>query len=206
MATTASQSLNTVYDFDGSSTYVDYTKEARTRAGTSFTVFSDTSKYLYLGHDEKFDMVLFDIETAGSLGALTWEYSNGTNWTEFAPSYDRLTDDGSAYGFDKDGREIFLDNLLPGWVKQTVDSKSAYWIRCSPAEGGAVTTVPTFKSIEVRPRAAYCSTQDVFNFLQLGNVLSSYNASSGVTTAGTDFTASTVHTKDTVERYINCTY
>ena len=61
MATTASQSLKTVYDFDGSSTYVDYTKEARTRAGTSFTVFSATSKYLYLGHDEKFDMVLFDI-------------------------------------------------------------------------------------------------------------------------------------------------
>ena len=61
MATTASQSLNTVYDFDGSSTYVDYTKEARTRAGTSFTVFSATSKYLYLGNDEKFDMAFFDI-------------------------------------------------------------------------------------------------------------------------------------------------
>ena len=40
MATSASQSFATVYDFDGSSTYVDYTKEARTRAGTSFTIFS----------------------------------------------------------------------------------------------------------------------------------------------------------------------
>ena len=200
MATTASQSLNTVYDFDGSSTYVDYTKEARTRAGTSFTVFSATSKYLYLGHDEKFDMVLFDIDTAGSLGALTWEYSNGTNWTEFAPSYDRLTDDGSAYGFDKDGGEIFLDNIVSDWATLTVNSVNIYWIRVRSA--ASVATSPTIKSIEVRPRAAYCSTKDVFNFLQLGHILSSYNSSSGGTTAGTDFTASTVPSKDTVEKYI----
>ena len=201
MATTASQSLTAVFDFDGSSTFVDRTKEARTRAGTSFTIFSTTSKYLYLGHEEKFDMVLFDIDTAGSLGDLTWEYSSGSSsWTEFAPAYDRLTSDGSAYGFDKDGGEIFLDNLVSGWESATHNSVAAYYIRVRSAS--SVSTSPTVKSIEVRPRAIYCSTKDVFYFLQLGNVLSSYNTSTGVTTAGTDFTSSTVPAKDTVEKYI----
>ena len=200
MATTASQSLNTVYDFDGSSTYVDYTKEARTRAGTSFTVFSATSKYLYLGNDEKFDMALFDVDVAGDLCALTWEYSNGTNWTEFTPAYDRIDVDGEPYGFDKDGAEIFLDNIMSSWATLTVNSVNIYWVRVRSA--ASVTTSPTIKSIEMRPRASYCTTQDIFEFMQLGYVLSSYNSSTGVTTAGTDFTTSTVPSKDTVEKYI----
>ena len=205
MATSASQSFTYVLDYDGTS-YINRTQEARTRrfdSSATLDALNSGDHYLYLGHDEKFDMALFSMQTAGSVGRLIWQYSyTGTEWVIFQPTYDRLTDDGSAYGFDKDGGEIFLDNLLPGWTAETVDSKSAYWIRCSPAEGGAVTTVPTFKSIEVRPRAAYCSTKDVFDFLQLGNVLSGYNASTGVTTAGTDFTEHTVPSKDTVERYI----
>ena len=200
MATTASQSLTAVYDFDGSSTYVDYTKEARTRAGTSFTIFSATSKYLYLGNDEKFDMAFFDVDVAGDLGALTWEYSNGTNWTEFTPAYDRIDVDGEPYGFDKDGAEIFLDNIMSSWATLTVNSVNIYWVRVRSA--ASVTTSPTIKSIEMRPRASYCTTQDIFEFMQLGYVLSSYNASTGVTTAGTDFTTSTVPSKDTVEKYI----
>lgn len=201
MATSASQSFTAVFDFDGSSTYVDYTKEARTRAGTSFTIFSATSKYLYLGHEEKFDMAFFDIDTTGDLGALTWEYSSGSSsWTEFAPAYDRMDADGAAYGFDKDGAEFFLDNLVTNWESATHNSVAAYYIRVRSA--ASVTTAPSVKSIEVRPRASYCTTQDVFRFLQLDYVLSSYNSSTGATTAGTDFTSSTVPSKDTVEKYI----
>ena len=200
MATSASQSFAPVYDFDGSSTYVDYTKEARTRAGTSFTIFSATSKYLYLGNDEKFDMAFFDVDVAGDLGALTWEYSNGTNWTEFTPAYDRIDVDGEPYGFDKDGAESFLDNIMSSWATLTVNSVNIYWVRVRSA--ASVTTSPTIKSIEMRPRASYCTTQDIFEFMQLGYVLSSYNSSTGVTTAGTDFTTSTVPSKDTVEKYI----
>jgi len=200
MATSAGQSFATVYDFDGSSTYVDYTKEARTRSGTSFTIFSATSKYLYLGNDEKFDMAFFDVDVAGDLGALTWEYSNGTNWTEFTPAYDRIDVDGEPYGFDKDGAEIFLDNIMSSWATLTVNSVNIYWVRVRSA--ASVTTSPTIKSIEMRPRASYCTTKDIFEFMQLGYVLSSYNSSTGVTTAGTDFTTSTVPSKDTVEKYI----
>lgn len=201
MATTASQSFSTVFDYDGSS-YNDRTKEARTRAGTSFTVLGTTSSYLYLGYTEKFDMALFDLDGLGSLGDLTWEYSAGSSsWTEFSPTYDRIDPDGNPYKFTKDGAEIFPDNLLASWATDTVNSvTSTYWVRVSSAS--SVTTAPTVKSIEMRPRAVYCTTADVFDFMQLGNVLSTYNTSTGVTTAGTDFTASTVPSKNTVEKYI----
>ena len=201
MATSASQSFTKVFDYDGSS-YNDRTKEARTRAGTSFTVLGTTSSYLYLGYSEKFDMALFDIDTAGSLGDLTWEYSAGSSsWTDFTPTYDRIDVDGNPYKFDKDGAEIFPDNLLSSWATDTVNSvASLYWIRVSSAS--SVTTAPTVKSIEMRARAVYCTTADIFNFMQLGNVLNTYNASTGVTTPGTDFTSSTVPSKDTVEKYI----
>ncbi len=87
------------------------------RFDSSATVdaLNTSSHYLYLGHDEKFDMALFSMQTLGSVGRLIWEYSTtGGSWTIFQPTYDRLTTDGSAYGFDKDGGEIFLDNLTPG--------------------------------------------------------------------------------------------
>jgi len=43
----------------------------------------------------------------------------------------------------------------------------------------------------MRPYAAYCTTKDVYELLQLANVLS-----------GTDFTTSTIPTQNTVERFI----
>ena len=43
----------------------------------------------------------------------------------------------------------------------------------------------------MRPHAAYCTTKEVYELMQLKNVLS-----------GTDFTSSTVPAKSTVEQYI----
>ena len=194
MATSASQSFATVYDFDGSSTYVDYTKEARTRAGTSFTIFSATSKYLYLGNDEKFDMAFFDVDVAGDLGALTWEYSNGTNWTEFTPAYDRIDVDGEPYGFDKDGAEIFLDNIMSSWATLTVNSVNIYWVRVRST--ASVTTAPTVKRIQMRALNAYATTKEVFEFLQLEGVYSTPGSSI------TDFSSSTIPSKKSVQAYI----
>jgi len=47
-----------IYCFDGSSTYMDVTLEAQSPAGTSFTVLHNANHYLYLGHDERFDMAV----------------------------------------------------------------------------------------------------------------------------------------------------
>ena len=138
-------------------------------------------------------MAVFDVDTAGSLGALTWQYYNGTAWTEFIPASGRYEidpddDEGGQYDFSKDGVEIFPPNLLSDWATDAINSETKYWVRVSTA---SVTTAPTIKRIQMRPYAAYCTTKDVYNLMQLNNVLS-----------GTDFTSSTVPSKSTVEQYI----
>ena len=78
MPSSASLIFDKIFNFDGSSTYTDLTLEAQSPAGTAFTIFNTAAYYLYLGHSEKFDMAIFDVDTAGSLGDLTWQYYNGS--------------------------------------------------------------------------------------------------------------------------------
>ena len=70
-----------ILNWDGvgtaSSDYTDVTLEAQSPGGTVFPILDNAAHYLYLGHYEKFDMAVFDVETGGSVGALTWEYFNG---------------------------------------------------------------------------------------------------------------------------------
>ena len=192
MATTAGAVFDKVFTHNGSS-YTDVTLEAQSPAGTSFSILGASSHYLYLGNDSKFDMAVFDVDTAGSLGALTWQYYNGSAWTEFIPASGRYEidpddDEGGQYDFSEDGVEIFPANLLSDWATDAINSETKYWVRVSTA---SVTTAPTIKRIQMRPYAAYCTTKDVYNLMQLNNVLS-----------GTDFTSSTVPSKSTVEQYI----
>ena len=90
MATSAGAEFDTIFNWDGVGTssgdYTDVTLEAQSPAGTSFTLFNSSAYYLYLGHGSKFDMAMFDVDTAGSLGALTWQYYNGSAWTTFLPA------------------------------------------------------------------------------------------------------------------------
>jgi hypothetical protein len=194
MATTAGAEFDKVYNENTStSTFTDNTLEAQSPAGTAFTLFNSTADYLLLGHESRFDMAVFDIDTAGSLGALTWQFSTGSSWTTFVPASGRYEldpddDEGGQYAFDKDGVEIFPPNLLNAWATRSINSVTKYWIRVSAA---STTTAPTIKRIQMRPYNAYCSTQDVYELLQLKNI-----------TSGTDFTTSTVPSKASVEQYI----
>tara|TARA_Y100000004_G_scaffold34740_1_gene37170 strand:- start:5506 stop:6621 length:1116 start_codon:yes stop_codon:yes gene_type:complete len=192
MATSAGAVFDKVFKYNGSS-YTDVTLEAQSPAGTAFSILDASSHYLYLGYDNKFDMAVFDVDTAGNLGDLTWQYYNGSAWTTFVPASGRYEIDpddnqGGQFDFSKDGAEIFPANLLSDWSTDAINSETKYWIRVSTA---SVTVAPTIKRIQMRPYAAYCTTQDVYKLLQLNNVLN-----------GTDFTSSTVPSKSTVEQYI----
>jgi len=186
-----------IFNWDGvgtaSSDYTDVTLEAQSPRGTSFVVLNTTTHYLYLGHDEKFDMAVFDIDIIGSLGELTWEYFNGS-WTRFIPGSARLTHDadfddmGQPYAFALDGVEIFPMNLLSDWTTVAINTVTKYWVRVTAA---SVATAPSLKRIQMRPLNAYCTTQDVFELLQLANV-----------TSTSDFTTSTIPSKKSVEQYI----
>ena len=102
MASAVGAEFTSVFTYNGSS-YTDVTLEAQSPAGTSFSILGGASHYLYLGHDYKFDLAVFDVDTAGSLGALTWQYYNGTAWTTFIPGsarYELDPDDEQGVQFD----------------------------------------------------------------------------------------------------------
>ena len=181
MPSASSLFFDTVLTYNGSS-FTPRTLEAQSPAGTAFALLEDTNDYLYLGHAERFDMAIFDLDTSGSYGALTWQYYNGSAWTTFIPASARYQldpddNEGGQYGFSKDGGEEFPTNVLAGWATNAVDSITKYWVRVSAA---SVSTVATVKRIQMRAVNAYCTTADVFNFMQLGNVL-----------GGSDFTTTT---------------
>jgi len=198
MPTSATNYFDTVFAFDGSSTYSNITLEMQSPAGTSATILADTNDVLYLGDANRFDMAIFDVDTAGSLGALIWEYYNGSTWAVFTPlsaTYYTDPDDNpdTMYNFSKDGAEQFPAGRMSDWATVAVNSATKYWVRCTSTT--SVSSAPSLRSIRKRPLAAYCSTQDVFNLLQLKNVTTTDGS-------GTDFTTSTTPTKATVEQYI----
>ena len=194
MPSTVEQYFDIVEVFDGSS-FTDRTLEAQSPAGTAFAILEGTDDFLYLGDASKFDMALFDIATAGSLGTLKYEYWNGSAFTEFIPmsgTYQNDPDDNenASYGFGEDGAEIFPVNRIANWAETTIDGQSAFWIRISSPT--SVSTAPTIKSIKKRGLQAYCTTADVFQLLQLGNVIGWDN-----------FTSSTTPSLSAVENYIH---
>ena len=196
MATTIGLEFTKIFTYDGSS-FTDVTLESQSPAGTAFTILGGTTHLLYLGHDEKFDMSVFDLDVVGDLGALTWAYYNGSAWVQFVPGSARLQldpddNEGGPYDFSEDGAELFPKNVLLNWATVAINSVTKYWVRVSTA---SVTTAPTVKRIQMRPLAAYATTKDVFEFLQLGPITSSNNSV-------TDFTTSTTPSKATVESYI----
>ena len=199
MPTTASGSFSKIFNWDGvgtsSSDYTDITRDVQALNNTAVTILNSSAHYLYLGNTEKFDMAIFDLDTAGSLGALTWEFSSGTPaWTEFTPSIDREEPDGTAYGFSEDGAESFSQQLMSTWATETINGSDIYWVRVTAA---SVATAPTVKRIQMRALNAYATTQEVFEFLQLQGVFSTPAATV------TDFTSSTIPSKTSVQAYIS---
>lgn len=195
MPTAASGSFEKIFNFDGSSdNYTDITVNVQALGNTSVNVLDTTAYILYLGNSDKFDMAVFDVDTAGSLGDLTWEYYNGSTWTAFTPSVDRKEPDASPYGFDEDGAEIFPYHLLASWATTEINSETLYWVRVSAA---SVTTIPTIKRIQMRPINAYATTKEVFEFLQMEGI---YSTPAGTIT---DFSSSTIPSKTSVEAYIS---
>ena len=53
---------------NSSSTYVDNSRAARSVGGTTFSIFSAAADRLYIGLEDRFDMVIFFLSIAGSIG------------------------------------------------------------------------------------------------------------------------------------------
>jgi len=100
----------------------------------NYQLFPDTEVIgdaVYFGAAAKFGAMSMDMSATVqtySADALAWEYYNGTSWVEFTP-YDET--DGTAQdgkrSFGSDG--FIILNVGADWVKSTIDSQEAFWIR-----------------------------------------------------------------------------
>jgi len=126
--------------FQTGPTWTDNTVESQSAGGTPFTLLGASTDYAYFGHREKSNQLKFDLETLGSYGARTWEYSKGGG------TWDTLTidSDGTA-GFTQDGAVLFTPPS--DWKQDMVNSiANKFWIRVKVA---SVTTVATMNQIQL---------------------------------------------------------
>ena len=90
--------------------------------------------------------------------AITWEYYNGLGWKTLTIIYDH-TDADDKDGdrpFQQDGYIIF--SAPTDWVKTTVDSQSAYWIRAR-VSAAQITIIGLTDSLEHKLPSAPAATE-----------------------------------------------
>lgn len=132
-------SVSKLWGYDASGpTYTDNTTETNTAGGTAFYIWAATpatDDYIYVGSSYKFLGLKTILSTVGVGSTATWEYYNGTTWTEFTPT----DTDSGASAFTASGK--FTWSTPSGWAKTSVNSSgSLYFIRAKPA--GSYTTSP----------------------------------------------------------------
>lgn len=143
-----------VYLYDGS-TYINNTTEAGTEVGTAFSLMDATDEYLYLGSSSIFSASDFNFNIRGSNYTLKVEYYNSA-WTELTLNLNDLLD--NTRNFKSNGR---LEYTLPtDWLKTSVNSLDAYWIRISTT----TTPVTTATAYSILPG------NSVYSLLQLSSI------------------------------------
>ncbi len=138
--------LDGVYTTANDVAFNDRTAEAASPGGTPFVLFPTpaTGDRAYFGlKAEKFDRILFDIQTAAAgntpAWAFTWDYWNGA-WTDLVET------DGTT-GFTVNGAVTWAP---PGdWVQNSVNGLTAFWVRVRP------TAVPTVGLVNPTVNQAY---------------------------------------------------
>ena len=116
--------------------YNNVSAEAKTLWGTPTSFLKLAADYIYFGWDAKTYLLGFRYETAGTLGAATWEYWDGLAWSAFTPYHDS-TATFSQHGYVAWGLLATWDTTNKGGDLPA----TAYWIRCTVA---SVTTPPKF--------------------------------------------------------------
>ncbi|MFZ6034531.1 MAG: phage integrase SAM-like domain-containing protein, partial [Patescibacteria group bacterium] len=122
----------------GSGVYTDNSAEAKTIAGTPFTVLADNNDEFYVGLDHKFATVYFDFAAplTGTAPVLATQYYNGS-WSALT-----VTDNTSA--MTQDGSITFT--APSNWTTTAINGQTKYWVRFSITYSG-LSTAPTAYSV-----------------------------------------------------------
>lgn len=131
--------FDTVFTFNGVATYTDQTTEAKTTAGTAFTVMYNSTQYLYLGKTTTWKDISFVLSaTATASNTLVTQYWDGSTWATLTVT------DGTA-NLQNNGTITFT--IPGGWAQTAVNGTTRYWVRLAFAS--TPSTAPTV--LAVRP-------------------------------------------------------
>ena len=72
--------FSAVWRFNGS-TWDNYTLAAQREGGAASELFADSSDFIYLGSESRFDLAAFTLSVNGTVGTPKWEYWNGSAWS-----------------------------------------------------------------------------------------------------------------------------
>lgn len=123
---TATHSVLYALSYDaGLGTYTDQTTEANNATANDMDIWTtEVGDAYYFGSDGPFTILKANVGTAGSwTGTYVYEYWDGTNWT----SVTNLNDDTT--GFTVAGNNNISWDAIENWQQNTVDGKTAYWVR-----------------------------------------------------------------------------
>lgn len=132
-----------VFNAVSGASFTDRTTEARLQGGSVFPMFPTpgTSDELYIGLTQKFERTTFILATPGLGGTYVFEYWSGAAWSAFTPT------DGTSGFTVSPGALTWSIASLTGWVTNTVNSITCYWIRIRPTV--LPSSMPTVNSISV---------------------------------------------------------
>lgn len=168
----------------------DNTSEANSPAGTPFDFLADTEDYFYLGQNNPFIGATFDVGTNGNYGTQTWEYWDGSDWSELTIN--------TGYDFTADGTIKW--NLPLNWATTTLtggtppDSTARYYVRVSV---DSVTTTATINSITCKRGCGYdyrVDTSQEFKYFRRSSIPAGGPADNGLTIS--------IHESETANRRI----
>jgi len=132
--------LEKCFRYQTGPSWTDNTSESQSPGGTPFTLLGASTDYTYFGHREKFNKLIFDLQTIGNYGARTWQYSDGFGgWKTLTPDSDNTS------GFTQDGIVAFTPPS--DWKQDLVNGVSSkFWVRVSVA---SVTVAATVNQIQL---------------------------------------------------------
>jgi len=129
----------------------------------NYQLFPDTEAIndaAYFGAVAPFGAINIDIDTVATYGndAIVWEYYTKTGWKALTIIYDHTDadDQDGDRPFQQDGYIIF--SAPTDWVKTTIDTQEAYWIRAR-VSAAQITQIPTTNSVEHKIPSAAAATE-----------------------------------------------
>jgi len=109
--------------------WIDETTDANDAGADDFWLgFYDVNGSLYIGMNYQFRQVRVNVSTAGTVGAVTWEYWNGSAWSnlEVLTGFSDGTNDFKNSGTNT---VTFATTLPSDWVTTAVNGETFYWVR-----------------------------------------------------------------------------